>query len=166
VVLLLLILVKSTHSIGALEVGLVSKRFGFKKLHDDNAIAFHGEAGYQAQLLMPGLRFKLWPMFGVKKYPLVQVPAGEIGVVIAQVGAPLPIGAKSAGYRRRHGRRSDRADPREQEQPPQQLSGLPSLPRRRRQDRPPARSAALRRVSPQSVPRARRPRADARGEPG
>src|SRR5580765_6078415 len=98
VVLLVLIAFKSTHSVGALEVGLVSKRFGFKKLSDDNAIAFHGEAGYQAQLLMPGLRFKLWPMFGVKKFPLVQVPAGEIGVVIAQVGAPLPIGAKSAVY--------------------------------------------------------------------
>ena len=36
---------------------------------------------------MPGLRFKLWPIFGVKKFPWVQVPAGEIGVVIAQVGA-------------------------------------------------------------------------------
>src|SRR3954471_2288386 len=99
VVLLVLIAFKSVHSIGALEVGLVSKRFGFKKLRDDNPIAFHGEAGYQAELLMPGLRFKLWPMFGVRKFPLVQVPAGEIGVVIAQVGAPLPIGAKSANYK-------------------------------------------------------------------
>src|SRR5262249_56748290 len=33
------------------------------------------------------------------KYPWVQVPAGEIGVVIAQVGDHLPIGAKSAEYR-------------------------------------------------------------------
>ena len=65
--------------------------------------------GYQATLLMPGLRFKLWPMFGVKKFPWVQVPAGEIGVVIAQVGEPLPIGAKSAVYKtgvRRTSRRS------------------------------------------------------------
>ena len=61
--------------------------------------AFRGEAGYQGRLLMPGLRFKLWPIFGVRKFPWVQVPAGEIGVVIAQVGAPLPIGAKSAVYR-------------------------------------------------------------------
>ena len=38
-------------------------------------------------------------MFGVKKFPWVQVPAGEIGVVIAQVGEPLPIGAKSAQYK-------------------------------------------------------------------
>ena len=33
-----------------------------------------GEAGYQAELLMPGLRFKLWPIFAVKKFPWVQVP--------------------------------------------------------------------------------------------
>jgi hypothetical protein len=48
---------------------------------------------------MPGLRFKLYPFFSVQKYPWVQVPAGEIGVVISQVGAPLPIGAKSAVYK-------------------------------------------------------------------
>ena len=90
---------QSFHTIGPTEVGLVQKRFSFKKLPDDNPIAFHGEAGYQAELLTPGLRFKLWPVFGVKKFPWVQVPAGEIGVVIAQVGAPLPIGAKSANYK-------------------------------------------------------------------
>ena len=37
-------------------------------------------------MLTPGVRFKLWPIFAVKKFPWVQVPAGEIGVVIAQVG--------------------------------------------------------------------------------
>ena len=56
---------------------------------------------------MPGLRFKLWPIFGVKKFPWVQVPAGEIGVVIAQVGEPLPIGAKSAVYKPEFGNFSD-----------------------------------------------------------
>ena len=83
---------------------------GSKKLADDNPIAFHGEAGYQAELLMPGLRFKLWPIFGVKKFPWVQVPAGEIGVVIAQVGAPLPIGAKSGVYKPEFGNFSDLDD--------------------------------------------------------
>src|SRR2546423_15626459 len=90
---------KSFHSIGAAEVGLVAKRFAFRKLGEDNPIAFRGEAGYQATMLMPGLRFKLWPLFGVKKFPWVQVPAGEIGVGIPQVGDPLPIGAKSAVYK-------------------------------------------------------------------
>jgi regulator of protease activity HflC (stomatin/prohibitin superfamily) len=88
----------SINVIGPAEIGLVTKRFSFKKLPEDNPIAFHGEAGYQARLLTAGVRFKLWPIFSVKKFPWVQVPAGEIGVVIAQVGAPLPIGAKSAEY--------------------------------------------------------------------
>jgi len=89
----------SIQVIGPTQVGLVQKRVSFRKLPDDNPIAFHGEAGYQATLLTPGLRFKLWPMFAVKKYPWVQVPAGEIGVVVAQVGNPLDIGAKSAYYK-------------------------------------------------------------------
>jgi len=89
----------SINTIGPTEVGLVTKRVSMKKLVDDDPIAFHGEAGYQAEMLMPGLRFKLWPVFAVRKYPWVQVPAGEIGVVIAQIGKPLPIGAKSAVYK-------------------------------------------------------------------
>ena len=97
--LILIVLFKSVHKIGPTQVGLVTKRFGFRKLPDDNPIAFRGEAGYQAALLMPGMRLKLWPVFTVEKFPWVQVPAGEIGVVIAQVGRPLPIGAKSAVHR-------------------------------------------------------------------
>jgi uncharacterized membrane protein YqiK len=98
VALVVIVMLKSFHAIGSTEVGLVSKRLAFRRLSEDNPIAFRGEAGYQAALLMAGLRFKLWPLFGVRKFPWVQVPAGEIGVVIAQVGAPLPIGAKSAAY--------------------------------------------------------------------
>ena len=94
----LVVAIKSVHRIGPSEVGLVTKKLGFRKLHGDNPIAFRGEAGYQAELLMPGLRFHLWPIFSVSRHPWVQVPAGEIGVVIAQVGRPLPIGAKSARY--------------------------------------------------------------------
>lgn len=93
------IILPSIRIIGPTQVGLVMKRLGFKKLEGDDPIAFHGEAGYQADLLMPGLRFKLWLLYKVQKFPWVQIPAGEIGVVIAQVGQPLPIGAKSAVYK-------------------------------------------------------------------
>ena len=88
--------IASLRRIGPTEVGLVTKRFSFKKLAKDNPVAFGGEAGYQADLLMPGLRWKPFFLYAVEKYPWVQVPAGEIGVVISQVGNPLPIGAKSA----------------------------------------------------------------------
>ncbi len=97
----------SFRRIGPTEVGLVTKRFGFKKLAEDNPIALNGEAGYQANLLMPGLRWVPWLIFSVDKHPWVQVPAGEIGVVVAQVGRPLPIGAKSAVYRREFGNFAD-----------------------------------------------------------
>jgi uncharacterized membrane protein YqiK len=99
VLFVLLVAYRSINQIGPTEVGLVTKRFGLKKLKDDSPIAFHGEAGFQAALLMPGLRFKLWPLYGVKKFPWVQVPAGQIAVVIAQVGTALPIGAKSGHFK-------------------------------------------------------------------
>ncbi len=89
---------KSFNMIGPDEFGLVEKRAG-KKLPEGQLIAFKGEAGYQAELLQPGLRFKLWPLYWVTKYPLVQVPAGEIGVVVAQTGADLPPGMKSGVYK-------------------------------------------------------------------
>ena len=98
VALMLAMVLKSIHRIGPTQVGLVNKRLGLKKLEEDNPIALRGEAGYQATLLMPGLRFKLWPIYGVSRFPWVQVPAGEVGVVLAQVGEPLPIGNKSAYY--------------------------------------------------------------------
>ncbi|HEU0367570.1 MAG TPA: SPFH domain-containing protein [Candidatus Acidoferrum sp.] len=99
--------VSSLRRIGPTEVGLVTKRFSFKKLAKDNPVAFSGEAGYQADLLMPGLRWKPFFLYAVEKYPWVQVPAGEIGVVIAQVGNPLPIGAKSAVYKKEFANFSD-----------------------------------------------------------
>src|SRR5206468_1128261 len=106
VVAVLATLLSSIYSIGPTQVGLVRKRFG-AKLPGDNPLAFHGEAGYQAEMLMPGLRFKLRLVYAVTKHPWVQVPAGQIGVVIAQVGMPLPIGAKSAVYKAEFGNFTD-----------------------------------------------------------
>lgn len=107
IVFVVVVILPSIRVIGPTEVGLVMKRFSFKKLSEDNPIALSGESGFQADLLMPGLRFKLWLVYKVGKFPWVQIPAGEIGVVIAQVGSPLPIGAKSAVYKPEFGNFSD-----------------------------------------------------------
>ena len=104
--LVLLVFLRGFRLIGPSEVGLVTKRVG-RKLRGDQLIAMNGEAGYQAALLMPGLRFKLWPLFAVKRYAWVQVPPNNIGLVIAQVGAPLPTGAKSAAYKPEFGSFAD-----------------------------------------------------------
>ena len=109
VVLILLVLIfMSIYSIGPTQIGLVRKRFG-AKLTGNDPVAFHGEAGYQAELLMPGLRFKFCLLYAVAKHPWVQVPAGQIGVVIAQVGQPTPIGAKSGVYKPEFGNFTDLA---------------------------------------------------------
>ena len=101
--ILIIFILPSIKNIGPTEVGLVIKRFSTKKIANDNPIAFSNEPGYQADLLMPGYRFKFWIWFKVQRFPWVQVPAGEIGVVIAQVGQPLPTGAKSAIYKKEFG---------------------------------------------------------------
>lgn len=103
-----LVLVRSIWVIGPTQVGLVIRRSG-RRNRTDNPIAFKGEAGYQAKLLMPGVRFKLWPIFTVRKHPWVQIPAGEIGVVVSQLGDPLPIGAKSAFFNPAFGKFTDLA---------------------------------------------------------
>jgi SPFH domain / Band 7 family len=107
VVLVVVYILASIRRIGPSEVGLVLKRVSAQKLSGDNIIAFQGEAGYQADLLLPGLRWKPWLLYEVQKFPWVQIPAGEIGVVIAQVGSSLPIGAKSAVYKKAFGNFAD-----------------------------------------------------------
>ena len=58
--LLLLVTLLSIHRIGPNQVGLVIRRWGPGRA-EGGPIAFHGEAGYQADLLMPGLAVRLWP---------------------------------------------------------------------------------------------------------
>ncbi|MEP6751549.1 MAG: SPFH domain-containing protein [Candidatus Dormiibacterota bacterium] len=103
----IIVVARSVIVIGPAQVGLVAKRFSRRHNTTDTPIAFEGEAGYQSDLLMPGVRFKVWPTYTVSKYPWVQVPAGEIGVVISQLGDRLPTGAKSAVYRPEFGNFTD-----------------------------------------------------------
>ena len=107
VILAIVVAAKSIILIGPAQVGLVIKRISLRHNQTDTPIAFSGEAGYQSSLLMPGLRFKLWPIFGVSRHSWVQVAAGEIGVVISQMGERLPTGAKSAVYRPEFGNFTD-----------------------------------------------------------
>ncbi|OGO02877.1 MAG: hypothetical protein A2Y91_06480 [Chloroflexi bacterium RBG_13_54_8] len=107
VFLFLFLVLPSVRIIGPTEIGLVIRKFGAKKLTSDNPIAFDGEAGYQSEMLMPGWRWKFWMVYKVIKFSWLQIPAGQIGVVIAQVGKPLPIGAKSAVYKGEFGNFED-----------------------------------------------------------
>jgi hypothetical protein len=104
-------------------------------------------------------------------------PIDMVGIVTTYEGDPLPSGdiaIRLGGFTDiEQLEKKDvtdgsphRSAARQQKQSAQQLPGLPGLPRARRQDRPAARPAPVRRVPAEPVPRAGRDGADARGEPG
>ncbi|MEY2879405.1 MAG: hypothetical protein RLZZ15_1785, partial [Verrucomicrobiota bacterium] len=73
------------------QVGVVIKKFAAANLPPGELIALHGEAGYQADTLPPGLHFGygFW-QFRVAKLPMVIVPPGEIACVVSAAGAQIP----------------------------------------------------------------------------
>lgn len=80
----------STRVIGESEAGLLIKKFG-QPLPPGRIIALEGEAGYQATMLPPGWHFWLWRwQYKVVKVPLVVVRPGEIALIVASDGAPIP----------------------------------------------------------------------------
>jgi uncharacterized membrane protein YqiK len=86
----LALVVASTWIIGENESGLVIKKFG-RPLPSGRLIALDGEAGYQARLLSPGWHFVPYRwQYHVVKVPAVVVPPGEIALVVAADGAPIP----------------------------------------------------------------------------
>src|SRR5262245_20678789 len=76
--------------IAANESGLVVKRFG-PPLASGRIVALNGEAGYQARLLPPGWHFGLWRWrYRVLKVAVVIVRPGDIALIVAADGAPIP----------------------------------------------------------------------------
>jgi uncharacterized membrane protein YqiK len=73
------------------QVGVVVKRFSSRSLAPGQFIALNGEAGYQADTLAPGLHFGFWRwQYRIQKVPVTMVPQGEIALVLAADGAPIP----------------------------------------------------------------------------
>jgi uncharacterized membrane protein YqiK len=91
VIIVALFIISCFVSIGPKERGLLTKKFG-APLPQGDIIAFNGEAGYQANLVQPGWRFILKPIYSVMKIPLVQTTANGGGIIISQIGKDIPTG--------------------------------------------------------------------------
>jgi uncharacterized membrane protein YqiK len=79
------------------KIGLVTKKFVLfgdkRELPAGRIIAVEGEAGYQAQPLPPGIHFWKWLwQFDITLQPLMIIPSGQIGLIVAKDGAELPKG--------------------------------------------------------------------------
>ncbi len=73
------------------QVGIVIKRFASRSLPPGRLLALENEAGYQADTLAPGLHFGYWRwQYQVLKAPVTEVQPGEIALLVAADGAPIP----------------------------------------------------------------------------
>src|SRR4051812_37554517 len=84
------VILSSTWIIHEDQSGLVIKKYG-PPLGSGRLVALDGEAGYQARLLAPGWHFVpfRW-QYSVVKVPMLVVPPGEIALVVAADGVPIP----------------------------------------------------------------------------
>ena len=75
-------------------VGVVEKLWSSKgSVPEGHILALNGEAGYQADSLPPGLHVGFWPwQYAIDVVKFTIIPQGQIGVVQACDGVPLPSG--------------------------------------------------------------------------
>ena len=74
-------------------VGVVEKFWSGKgSIGEGHLIAFHGEAGFQANVLRGGYHLFMWVwQYRIHKVPLVTIPQGKIGYVYARDDHPLDL---------------------------------------------------------------------------
>src|SRR5215211_2566324 len=80
-------------NVGAREIAIKERRYVGNKMPPGRVVATEGEVGIQADVLKPGLHFVKWPFEKVvRKVPLIEIGADELGIVEAIDGEPMPPG--------------------------------------------------------------------------
>ncbi len=92
-VLLASFALSSFRLVGENQIGVVSRNIGGGSLAPGKIIATKGEMGTQAKILPPGWHPWLWPViYDVDTRFLVEIKEGEIALLTAMDGQPLPPG--------------------------------------------------------------------------
>jgi uncharacterized membrane protein YqiK len=92
-VFLLIILSKTLVNVGAREIAIKERRYVGAKMPPGRVVATEGEVGIQADVLKPGLHVIKFPFEKVvRKVPLIEIGADELGVIEAVDGEPMPPG--------------------------------------------------------------------------
>src|SRR2546423_8545983 len=92
-------------NVGAREIAIKERRYFGAKMPPGRVVATEGEVGIQADVLKPGLHFVKWPFERlVRKVPLIEIGARDLGIVEAIDGEPLPPGRNFAPDRAEHAR--------------------------------------------------------------
>jgi uncharacterized membrane protein YqiK len=80
-------------NVGAREIAIKERRYLGAKMPPGRVVATEGEVGIQADVLKPGLHLIKFPFEKVvRKVPLIEIGADELGVIEAVDGEPMPPG--------------------------------------------------------------------------
>ena len=100
IVLLLIVLRRILVNVGAREIAIKERRYLGAKMPPGRVVATEGEVGIQADVLKPGLHLIKWPFEKViRKFPLIEIGADEMGIIEAIDGEPMPPGGIFAADR-------------------------------------------------------------------
>lgn len=90
VLLFLTIILPGIFSVGANEVGILTRKMTGGKLPKGRIVAREGENGLQADILMPGLYWKFWVVWSWHKVKVTVIPPEKVGIIESVDGTPLP----------------------------------------------------------------------------
>src|SRR5215468_3567223 len=90
---LLILMSRVLVNVGAREIAIKERRYLGAKMPPGRVVATEGEVGIQADVLKPGLHLSKYPFERVvKKVPLIEIGADEMGIIEAVDGEPMPPG--------------------------------------------------------------------------
>jgi uncharacterized membrane protein YqiK len=95
VVLIVVLIIARRYAVnvGAREIAIKERRYLGAKMPPGRVVATEGEVGIQADVLKPGLHFIKFPFEKiVRKVPLIEIGADEMGIIEAVDGEPMPPG--------------------------------------------------------------------------
>jgi uncharacterized membrane protein YqiK len=92
-IVLLLILGRIFVNVGAREIAIKERRYMGHRMPPGRVVATEGEVGIQAEVLKPGLHLIKYPFERVvRKVPLIEIGADELGIIEAMDGEPMSPG--------------------------------------------------------------------------
>ena len=92
-IVLLVIARRYFVNVGAREIAIKERRYMGERMPPGRVVATEGEVGIQADVLKPGLHFINFPFEKVvRKVPLIEIGADELGIIEAVDGEPMPPG--------------------------------------------------------------------------
>ncbi len=91
-VALVVFLISGLRLISDLEVGILTKKMFGRKMPQGQIVARNGEIGVQADILMPGLYWRIPIIWNISKVPVTEILPSEVGVVESIDGKSIPHG--------------------------------------------------------------------------